>query len=162
LERPAPLALPLCPWRINPTPRTQEDTDMSTLPEGTTTLIGFLGKNRIERVTRDQTRTIQFADPILDGELVEREITIPGRPYLKLSLATHEAQGTRWHDLIVWSPDLRTNVRNAYLARTGDKVRVTGRFEDYSFTTESGDTLSGSHFVVDDFHFERIKSRQVS
>jgi single-stranded DNA-binding protein len=134
---------------------------MSTSPATETTLIGFLGKDRIERFTPERTYTVMVPDPILDNDLVEKEVTTPGRPYLKLSLATHEGQVTRWHDLIIWSPDHRTPVQNAYLARKGDRVKVAGRFEDYQFTTTDGKTLSGRHFVVESFNFARLKSPQV-
>jgi single-stranded DNA-binding protein len=134
---------------------------MSTPQTSTTTLTGFLGKNRIERYTPERTFTVMVPDPILDGDLVEREVTTPGRPYLKLSLATHEGQQTRWHDLIIWNPEHRTPVQNAYLARKGDQVKVSGRFENYQFKTPAGETISGRHFVVEAFHFARLKSPKV-
>jgi single-stranded DNA-binding protein len=127
----------------------------------TQTLIGYLGKDRIERYTEARTYTVMVPDPILDNELVEREVTTPARPYLKLSLATHEGQTTRWHDLIVWNPNLGSAIHPAYLARKGDKVRVTGRFEDFRFKDAAGETVSRKHFVVDSLGFERLKSPQV-
>ncbi|MDP9120131.1 MAG: single-stranded DNA-binding protein [Acidobacteriota bacterium] len=122
------------------------------------TLIGNLGKDRIERYTRARTYTAMVPDPILDGELVEREFTTRPRPYLKLSLATH-GRTTTWHDLIVWSPDHSTPVQAAYLARKGDKVRVTGHFENFEFETEAGETRSGCHFVVQSFNFKSLVCR---
>jgi len=123
----------------------------------TTTLIGFLGKNREIRDTRERTTTTTVYNQVIDGE-EEIEVRIPSRTYMKLSLATHlrTASGieTRWHDLILWSPD-----RDAFLARKGDQVRVTGRFEEYCFETTSGETRAGVHFVVQTFRFLRRKIR---
>jgi single-stranded DNA-binding protein len=137
------------------------DTDMST-STSQITLEGFLGKDRIERWTPDRTETRRFLDPVLDdGESeVEREFTIPGRPYWKLSLATHDPAGkTTWHDCIIWSPENRTPVQNARLARKGDLVKVTGYFEDYTY--RKGEELChGRHLVVEGFHFKRLRSKK--
>ena len=136
---------------------------MSTSPSQTT-LEGFLGQNRIERYTPERTYTKEVPDPVVEHLRVEKEFTVPARPYLKLSLATHEYGKTSWHDCIVWSPQTRTDVHSAYLARKGDKVRVSGRFEDYSFEVrkETGTkVIKGTHFVVDEFHFLRLKSPKV-
>jgi single-stranded DNA-binding protein len=135
---------------------------MSTSPSTTnpTTLVGFLGKDRIERFTPERTYTIEVPDPILDGDLVEKEVTAPGRPYLKLSLASHEGGTTCWHDCIVWGPEHRTGVQSAYMARKGDRVELSGRFEDYEFKVD-GKTIAGRHFVVEEFHFLRLKSPKI-
>lgn len=130
-------------------------------PMNTTSLVGYLGKDRIERYTQERTETIWVPDPMLDGEHVEREITIPARPYLKLSLATRGSGETRWHDLVVWNPRQSSGVHPAYLGRKGDLVRVTGRFEEYSFTTAEGQTVSGTHFVVDSFSLLRTKAPEI-
>ena len=103
-------------------------------------------------------------DPILDDDLVEREVTTRSRPYLKLSLATHEGpQGrtTCWHDLIVWNPDQGSAIHTAYLARKGDRVRVTGKFEEFPVKTETGETIRRRHFVVESLGFIRLKSPEI-
>jgi single-stranded DNA-binding protein len=138
---------------------------MSTPTASTQTLVGYLGKDRIERYTEARTYTVMVPDPILDNELVEQEVTRPSRPYLKLSLATHEgARGgatTSWHDLIVWSPDQGSAFHPAYLARKGDKVRVTGRFEEFQGKTQTGETICRRHFVVESLRFDRLKSPEI-
>jgi single-stranded DNA-binding protein len=137
---------------------------MSTPTTSTQTLVGYLGKDRIERYTEARTYTVMVPDPILDNELVEHEVTTHPRPYIKLSLATHEGPGgrsTSWHDLIVWGPDQGSALHPAYLARKGDKVRVTGRFEEFQVKTETGERICRRHFVVDRLRFDRLKSPEV-
>jgi single-stranded DNA-binding protein len=124
----------------------------------TTTLFGFLGKDPIERFTPERTKIVHVPDPILDDALVEKEVTVRARAFWKLSVATHPKGGkTCWHDCIVWNPEHRTDVQNAYLARKGDQVTLSGRHEEYSFTTADGQTISGVHFVVESFHFKRLR-----
>jgi single-stranded DNA-binding protein len=122
-----------------------------------TTLTGFLGKNRETRTTRERTYTKTVHNDVIDGD-EEIEVWVPSRTYMKLSLATHErtAQGTatRWHDLILWQPS-----PEAFLARKGDQIQVTGRVEEYEFTTDDGQTRSGVHFVVQSLRFLRRKIR---
>jgi single-stranded DNA-binding protein len=130
---------------------------MSATQISTTTLIGRLGKDPIERFTPERTYIREVPDPVVEDLTVEREFTISPRPYWKLSLATHNGQETRWHDCIVWSPEHRTAVRNARLARRGDLIKLAGRFEPYSFTTPDGKTISGTHFVVEAFNFRRLR-----
>jgi single-stranded DNA-binding protein len=123
-----------------------------------TTLKGFLGKNRETRTTRERTYTKTVHNDVIDGE-EEIEVYVPSRTYMKLSLATHErtADGTatRWHDLILWQPS-----PEAFLARKGDQIQVTGRIEEYEFTTDQGETRTGVHFVVQSLRFLRRKIRQ--
>jgi single-stranded DNA-binding protein len=134
---------------------------MSTPSTSTTTLVGFLGKNPIELFTPEWTKIVEVPDPILDGDLVEKEVTVRARPYLKLSVATHEGQQTRWHDCIVWNPEHRTGVQNAYLARKGDMVKVSGQFESYTVKSKDGKVITLRHFVVEGFNFKRLKSPKV-
>ena len=121
------------------------------------TLIGYLGKDRETRQTRERTYTKTVHNPVIDGD-EEIEIRVPSRTYLKLSLATHErtASGplTRWHDLIFWRPE-----RQILMARKGDHIQVTGRFEEYQMETAEGDTVCRRHFVVETFRFLRMKIR---
>ena len=123
-----------------------------------TTLKGFLGKNRETRTTRERTYTKTVFNDVIDGE-EEIEVYVPSRTYMKLSLATHErtADGTAtlWHDLILWQPS-----REAFLARKGDQIQVTGYVEEYEITTEQGETRTGVHFVVQSLRFLRRKIRQ--
>jgi single-stranded DNA-binding protein len=137
---------------------------MSTPIASSQTLIGYLGKDRLERHTEVRTYSVMVPDPILDDELVEQEVTTRSRPYLKLSLATHEGPGGRttcWHDLIVWSPDQGSAFHPAQLARKGDKVRVTGRFEEFRAKTANGETICRRHFVVASLGFVRLKSPEI-
>ena len=61
----------------------------------TRTLIGFLGKDREIRITRERTYTKTVHNKVIDGD-EEIEVHVPSRSYMKLSLATHErsASGT--------------------------------------------------------------------
>ena len=123
-----------------------------------TSLKGFLGKDRETRTTRERTFTKIVFNDVIDGE-EEIEVYVPSRTYMKLSLATHErtaaGTSTRWHDLILWQPS-----REAFLARKGDQVQVTGYVEEYEITTEQGETRTGVHFVVQSLRFLRRKIRQ--
>jgi single-stranded DNA-binding protein len=121
------------------------------------TLIGYLGKDREIRHTRERTTTKTVHNKVIDGD-EEIEVRVPSRSYLKLSLASHErtAQGpvTRWHDLVLWRPE-----RQPLMARKGDQVQVTGHFEDFQFETPEGDTICRRHFVVESFRVLRLKIR---
>jgi single-stranded DNA-binding protein len=123
----------------------------------TCTLIGFLGKDRETRTTRERTYTRTVHNEVIDGD-EEIEVHVPSRTYMKLSLATHErsASGTatRWHDLILWNPS-----PEAFQARKGDQIQVTGRREEYEFETAEGETRTGVHFVVESLRFLRRKIR---
>ncbi len=123
----------------------------------TSSLIGFLGKDREIRTTRERTYTRTVHNKVIDGD-EEIEVHTPSRTYMKLSLATHErsASGTvtRWHDVIIWNPS-----REASLARKGDQIQVTGRREEYEFQTAEGETRTGVHFVVESLRFLRRKIR---
>ena len=123
-----------------------------------TTLKGFLGKNRETRHTRERTYTKTVHNDVIDGE-EEIEVHVPSRTYMKLSLATHErtaaGPATRWHDLILWQP-----APEAFLARKGDQIQVTGYVEEYEITTDQGETRTGVHFVVQSLRFLRRKIRQ--
>ena len=135
------------------------DTDMTT-STSQITLEGFLGKDRIERWTPDRTETRLVPDPVVEDLKVEKEFTRPGRPYWKLSLATHDrARNTTWHDCIIWNPANRTPVQNARLARKGDLVKVTGYYEDYSYE-KGGKLIQGRHLVVEEFHFKRFRKNK--
>jgi single-stranded DNA-binding protein len=124
----------------------------------TRTLIGFLGKDRETRTTRERTYTKTVHNKVIDGE-EEIEVHVPSRTYMRLSLATHERSATgpvtRWHDLILWNPS-----PEAFLARKGDHVQVTGRVEEYEFETAQGEIRTGVHFVVASLRFLRRKIRQ--
>ena len=121
------------------------------------TLIGYLGKDRETRQTRERTYTKTVHNPVIDGD-EEVEVRVPSRSYLKLSLAAHERTPagpvTRWHDLVLWRLE-----RQPLMARKGDHVQVTGHFEDFQFETPEGDTLCRRHFVVESFRFLRLKVR---
>jgi single-stranded DNA-binding protein len=136
-------------------------TSHSTSTTTSTTIVGFLGKDPFELFTPERTEVRAFPDPILDGDLVEREVTFKARPYLKLSVGTHPKPGrTCWHDCIVWNPAHRTAVQNAYLARKGDLVTLSGRVETYSFEA-NGETLTRTHFVVESFNFKKLRKPPV-
>ncbi len=111
----------------------------------TTTLIGYLGKDRETKTTatRTETRTFTQYNLVIDGdEEREVEITRGGRDYLLLNLASHRGTGanrsTIWHTLVVWNPD-HSGVSGARLARKGDCVTVTGSPETYRYIDSNGE-----------------------
>jgi single-stranded DNA-binding protein len=128
----------------------------------TSTLEGFLGKDRRILGTRERTYTaMRYND--LAGREVETEITVPSRDFARLSLATHRwksgRQETRWHQLVVWNVD-EPRWQNLRLARKGDRVRVTGRLERRRFTGADGEPREVEQFVVESFSLVRIKPRR--
>jgi single-stranded DNA-binding protein len=128
------------------------DTDMSaSTPTSNITLFGSLGHDLIERYTADRTYIEMVPDPAVEDLMIEQEFTIPGLPYWKLSLSVRDGRYAGWHDCVVWDPENRTAVRNAPLARKGDRVALVGHHEPYS-QKKDGETIRRMRFVVEEFH----------
>ena len=117
------------------------------------TLTGYLGKDREVCFTQEKTKLIRVKveDPageprhelshLLPELYDEREITVGGREYIKLSLAVHGYRDgrktTTWYQCIRWNTD-GAEWFNVQFARKGYKVRITGRPYTYTFTDEAG------------------------
>ncbi|HEV7787246.1 MAG TPA: single-stranded DNA-binding protein [Thermoanaerobaculia bacterium] len=124
----------------------------------TVTLKGYLGKNREVLATRVRTFTgFSWNKAAELHDLYEGSTT--SREFLRLSLATRTAAAARttWHNLVVWNPE-RQEVRAARLARKGDFVEVTGRFESFRFKTEDDEEREIRQFVVETFRIARLKT----
>ncbi len=128
----------------------------------TLTLSGCLGKDRDIRWTRPKTTDLTVWNEVIDGE-EEIEVTTPPREYLRLSLAVRErgAKGcqTRWVNLIVWDLHL-TAVAGVRLSRTGDRVRITGTEEVFTFTTEDGEEREFHYISVRSFRRLGLRVRE--
>src|SRR5580693_576617 len=118
------------------------------------TLIGYLGKNREIRQTRERVRTEAFYNSV--AEMTERyDVTIRPRDFVVLSLATHERREPTWHRLVAWSPE-RNGLSNMRLARKGDKVQVTGRRESFTYTGADGIPRTIYQVVVETFRILKL------
>jgi hypothetical protein len=119
----------------------------------TITLIGFLRNDPIERLTRERTCTRKVSDPGSKEGFFEQKVTLPAKPYWKLSLDVRRGGKTERHDCVIWNPGERPTVESADRAREGNRVLLTGYHEPYTFV-RNWETVSGRHFVVETF--ERI------
>ncbi len=125
----------------------------------TITLTGYLGGDREIRETRERSYTARRYESLTD-ELVEHEVTVPSRDYIRFSLATHRKVNgswqTLWHRVICWNAGRVAN-RPVRLLRKGDRVRVTGRLEEYSYTATNGEQRTARHLILDKLQILRIK-----
>jgi single-stranded DNA-binding protein len=124
----------------------------------TLTLIGFLGKNREIRATRERTDTFTRYNPVAESDDTY-EVTHPSRDFARLSLAERTGGATRWHQLVVWDLDRHQDARAVRLARKGDLVQVTGRRETYRYTSAAGEPHEIEQLVVESFSIRRPKPR---
>ena len=119
-------------------------------PKTSITLTGSLRRDPVERFTRERVSTERVPDQRVEGGFVAQRVTIPARPYWKLSLEVYRGGKSETHDCVVWNPVNRPEVESADRAREGDRVILTGYYERYSFT-RNGQEISGRHFVVESF-----------
>ena len=125
-----------------------------------TSLTGCLGKDRQVTYTRERTWTVQFVNEITEGE-EEREVTIPAREFLVLSLAQRlPDKRTLWHRLVIWPDKLKSGLDYVHLARTGDLVTVTGHHETFKTDPSLGPVREIRQFIVETLYWERLKVRK--
>ncbi len=133
-----------------------DSTPAPALASEAVTLTGYLGSDREIRWTPERTEIRKRRNRIalMDEEV---EVTIPGRPYAVLSLATPErVQGqwkTTWHRLVCWNVYRTMEHIAVRLGRKGDHVQVQGHRETVQL--ETGKTLT--QIVIDDFRILRHK-----
>ncbi len=123
------------------------------------TLTGYLGADRKIRSTRPRTLTVtRYND--LAGREVEEEITTASREFIQLSLAVHRPRRpTTWYRLICWNSDRTMEHFGVRLGRKGDKVRVVGRTDTYSYL-RGGERHTVEQIVVEEFQILRAKTPQ--
>lgn len=125
----------------------------------TLTLTGYLGADREIRTTRERTGTARHYNPVID-DWEEHDWSASGRSYARLSLATHKktASGwqSAWHQLVVWNVDAMDRV-NVRLARKGDRVRITGRPEVFTYTDETGTERKLHRVIVETYELLQPK-----
>ncbi len=112
------------------------------------TLHGTLAWDPTERFTAAKTETQLVPHPTVPGRKVEKQVPVPGRPYIKLSLRRQGAETTT--DCTVWNPYDRASVEGADRGRKGDRVILVGHFETY---TQRNEGKRRKTFVVDEFRF---------
>lgn len=125
----------------------------------TLTLTGYLGADREIRSTRQRTGTGSRYNPVID-DWEAYDYTTTSRSYARLSLAARKktASGweTTWHQLVVWDADGMDRV-NVRIARKGDRVRITGRPEVFTYTDEAGTERQLHRIIVDTFQLLQPK-----
>ena len=119
----------------------------------TVTLIGYLGRPVETRNTA--TRTVQYEVDNVIAETVETyEYETRSREYGVFSVGTHTGHGatrtTTWNRCIVWNLG-RMEHRALRLAKTGERVEVTGRWEDYTFQDQHGQDVTLRQLAVTRF-----------
>ena len=117
------------------------------------TLIGYLGRPAETRDTA--TRIVEYEYDNTVAEMVETfEYETRSREYAVFSVATHSGHGasrtTTWNRCIVWNSD-RLEHRGLRMARAGERVAVTGRWETYTYTDQDGTEHTLRQLVVQDF-----------
>ena len=117
------------------------------------TLIGYLGRPAEIRDTA--TRIVEYEYDNTVAEMVEHgEYETRSREFAVFSVATHSGHGdsrtTAWNRCIVWNSD-RMEHRHLRLARGGERVAVTGRWESYTYTDQDGTEHTLRQLVVQDF-----------
>jgi single-stranded DNA-binding protein len=125
------------------------------------TLIGYLGRDREIRTTRQRTYTARYWNAVAE-DWTETEVTPPTRDYALLSLATHHGTNghrkTSWHRVICWNAQ-RPEAKGIRIARRGDKVKVTGHREIFSWTDEQGQRRETEQLILTNFQFIEPKAR---
>lgn len=122
-------------------------------------LIGYIGRNRQVRQTRERTHTATFYNEVAEMK-EEYDVRVPPRDYIVLSLATHHGSETIWRRLVVWSPDT-TGLSHVRLARKGDRVEVTGRPETFSYLDKDGNPQELRQIVVESYRPLKLKSPEI-
>ena len=122
-------------------------------PTRTVTLIGYLGRPVERRDTATRTVTVERANEI--AETVDTyEYETRSRGYGVFSVATHTGQGatrtTTWNRCVVWNLD-RMEHLPLRLARGGERVAVTGHWEDYTFQDPQGQQVTLHQLAVTGF-----------
>ncbi len=121
------------------------------------TLTGYLGRDREIRTTHQRTYTARYYDQVTEG-WTESEITLATREYALLSVATREGRKTTWHRVICWNVE-RPGTSGVKLARRGDKVKITGRKEIFTWTDDSGEEQEIEQLILQDFQLIQPKPR---
>jgi single-stranded DNA-binding protein len=128
------------------TQKTQQDTF---------SLYGNLGGDPEPHTILAKTGTRRYYDPIID-DMVEREFDLPERNFLTFSLATggYGDKPIRWHYCVDWEGD-------AFRLRKGDRVKLTGYFQNRSYQKD-GATKTVRQFVVVGIELLKLKAREAA
>jgi single-stranded DNA-binding protein len=105
-------------------------------------LYGNLGGDPEPHSLPAKSGTRRFYDPIL-YDVVEREYDLPERNFLTFSIAVggYGDKPVRWHYCVDWEG-------LAFRFRKGDRVKLSGHFQNRSYTTKDGETKTVRQFVV--------------
>jgi single-stranded DNA-binding protein len=120
---------------------------------GTVTLIGYLGRPVESRDTATRTVTVERANVIAESTDTY-EYETQSREYGVFSVATHTGHGdtrtTAWNRCVAWNLD-RMEHRALRLAKSGERVEVTGRWELYTFQDQHGQDVTLRQLAVTGF-----------
>lgn len=119
----------------------------------TLSLYGNLGADPKSHSLPARSGIAMVYDAILD-EVVEREYQQPERNFLTFSVAVggYGDIPTRWINCVDWEGC-------AFRVRKGDRVKLTGYFEDRTYTDKNGETKTGRQFVVLGASLVKLKTR---
>jgi single-stranded DNA-binding protein len=128
------------------TPKTQQDTF---------SLYGNLGGDPEPHTIPAKTGTRRYYDPIID-EMLEREFDLPERNFLTFSLATggYGDKPIRWHYCVDWEGE-------AFRLRKGDRVKLTGYFQNRSYQKD-GEEKTVRQFVVVGIEVLKLRAREAA
>jgi single-stranded DNA-binding protein len=123
--------------------------------QATFSLYGNLGGDPESHSLPAKTGTRRYYDPIID-EMVEREFDLPERNFLTFSLATggYGDKPIRWHYCVDWEGE-------AFRLRKGDRVKLTGYFQNRSYQKD-GQTKTLRQFVVVGIEVLKLKVRDAA
>jgi single-stranded DNA-binding protein len=123
--------------------------------QATFSLYGNLGGDPEPHSLPAKTGTRRYYDPIID-EMVERDFDLPERNFLTFSLATggYGDKPIRWHYCVDWEGE-------AFRLRKGDRVKLTGYFQNRSYQKD-GQTKTLRHFVVVGIEVLKLKVREAA
>jgi single-stranded DNA-binding protein len=118
-------------------------------------LYGNLGGDPEPHSIPAKTGTRRYYDPIID-EMVEREFDLPERNFLTFSLATggYGDKPIRWHYCVDWEGE-------AFRLRKGDRVKLTGYFQNRSYQKD-GETKTVRQFVVVGIEVLKLRAREAA
>ncbi|HET9208743.1 MAG TPA: hypothetical protein VFR03_00005 [Thermoanaerobaculia bacterium] len=119
----------------------------------TFSLYGHLGADPEPRSLSAKSGTWRYYDPIVD-EMVEKDYELPERNFLTFSLATggYGDKPLRWHYCVDWEG-------LGFRLKKGDKVKLTGYFENRSYQKD-GETKTLRQFVVVGVELLKLKVRE--
>lgn len=119
------------------------------------TLVGNLGHDPEEKTVPARQEISTVYCPLIDGP---KEVVIdrPELNFLTYSVACGGKNGdpVRWINCVDWEGE-------AFRARKGDRVKLTGYFENRTYTTKGGERKTVRQLVVVTATIDKMKCREI-